>query len=407
MGSDSPLQGQSPRPFEASRSFQARPAEASLSVSSSVSSASSSPLPSPLSPQDVQLELERLRAERDALAAELQIERAERLRAEERLRLFEREKLEQMREGAASREKLASELEEARLRAMRAEARQAALDADLRLSEIAERRRGWPGADGDADAAAGEIAEPDPEASTEADEPGPAMPLETARPQRLGATPMGAAGAASKYTRLTRPASAPGPTRPGRESAAPPAPPTREARGEVGASSEWVARDSSRTERPGSAAAEDADSSGGGRLRMSEVPQPRWPSQGADPTPARDDRGGAFGAASSAPRTGAPPRTGAQLGGRGSGATGGAAAGRPSIDRAQLEMRLAAGQRIETTERFRRFQPVAQAHIKICDWLARARTLDEIDALAAGEIARSEIISILTLFFERSFLVFK
>ncbi len=90
-----------------------------------------------------------------------------------------------------------------------------------------------------------------------------------------------------------------------------------------------------------------------------------------------------------------------------SGAKGGAAAGRPSIDRAQLEMRLAAGQIIETTDRFRQFQPVAQTHIKICDLLGRAHTLDEIDELAAGEVARSEIISILTLFFERSFLVFK
>ena len=70
-------------------------------------------------------------------------------------------------------------------------------------------------------------------------------------------------------------------------------------------------------------------------------------------------------------------------------------------------MRLAAGQIIETTERFRQFQPVAQTHIKICDWLTRARTLDDLDALAAGEVARSEIVSVLTLFFERSFLVFK
>src|SRR6185503_11998669 len=89
------------------------------------------------------------------------------------------------------------------------------------------------------------------------------------------------------------------------------------------------------------------------------------------------------------------------------GARGGAAAGRPSIDRAQLEMRLAMGQIIETTDRFRQFQPVAQTHIRICDLLSRARTLDDIDELAAGEVARSEIISILTLFFERSFLVFK
>ncbi len=119
--------------------MHARQPEVSPGLSAAASAAQLAPLVG-VSPE-LQLEIERLRAERDALAAELQIERAERLRAEERLRLFEREKLEQMREGAASREKLASELEEARLRAMRAEARQAALDADLRLSEIAAARR--------------------------------------------------------------------------------------------------------------------------------------------------------------------------------------------------------------------------------------------------------------------------
>ena len=137
---------------------------------------------------------------------------------------------------------------------------------------------------------------------------------------------------------------------------------------------------------------------------MSEVPEPRWPSQGAGPTSPREES--RSGARTPPPRTGAQPaaRAGA---GAAAGAQGGAAAGRPSIDRAQLEMRLAAGQIIETTDRFRQFQPVAQTHIRICDLLARAHTLDDIDELAAGEVARSEIISILTLFFERSFLVFK
>jgi hypothetical protein len=77
------------------------------------------------------------------------------------------------------------------------------------------------------------------------------------------------------------------------------------------------------------------------------------------------------------------------------------------MDRAHFEARLAAGAKIEVTERFRQFQPVAQSHIKVCDWLAKAQTLDEIDSIAAGELARSEIVSVLTLFFERSFLVFK
>jgi hypothetical protein len=333
---------------------------------------------------ELQLEIERLRAERDALAAELQIERAERLRAEERLRLFEREKLEQMREGAASREKLASELEEARLRAMRAEARQAALDADLRLSEIAVRRR---------DASAGEIAEPDADALVVADEPEP--PPEEARPRRIAAPPPTAPSTISKYSRLSR-----GATAPSRE-LVPPAPPTRATRNDAGAARDEPAREAVRPERP--TVAPDASASSGGRLRMSEVPEPRWPSQGAGPTPPREEWGS--GARTPPPQNAA---AGARAGaGAPAGAKGGAAAGRPSIDRAQLEMRLAAGQTIEVTDRFRQFQPVAQTHIKICDLLGRANTLDQIDELAAGEVARSEILSILTLFFERSFLVFK
>jgi hypothetical protein len=95
------------------------------------------------------------------------------------------------------------------------------------------------------------------------------------------------------------------------------------------------------------------------------------------------------------------------MAGAAAGARGGAAVGRPSLDRANLEARLASGAQMEVTERFRQFQPVQQSHIKICDWLAKAQTLDEIDDLAAGELARSEIVSVHTLFFERSFLVFK
>ncbi len=325
---------------------------------------------------EFQLELERLRAERDALAAELQIERAERLRTEERLHLFEREKLELMREGAASREKLASELEEARLRAMRAEARQAALDADVRLSEIAERRRGLAGSEPDRDEGAGEIAEPEAGEPAAPDEAEAGSQPEESRPRAAGqSAPAGGANGA-KYNRTSRGAAAGN-----REPARPPQS-TRSARDDASGARERPAREAVRSERP--SAEPDAGSSGG-RLRMSDVPEPRWPSQGA---------------ASSRPGASAGPRAA-------EGAKGGAAAGRPSIDRASLEVRLAAGQIIETTERFRQFEPVAQAHIKICDWLQRAHTLDEIDALAGGEIARSEIVSILTLFFERSFLVFK
>jgi hypothetical protein len=349
-----------------------------------------------------------LRAERDALAAELQIERAERLRAEERLRLFEREKLEQMREGAATREKLAAELEEARLRAMRAEARQAALDADLRLSELAVRRRGVPGADPDPGASAGEAAEPGVEIpkAPEGFEPEPTP--ESVLGRRFASAPSGGA-ARSKYSRLTRPPSTSGPSA-DRESVARSVPPTPASPSAADGPNDRMVRDSARApERPVAPPTNEGDFSGGGRLRMSDVPPPRWPSQGAGPTPMRDGVGGSSIAGSPAQRASASPQTGAPFGARGgpAGASGGAAAGRPSIDRAQLEMRLAAGQEIETTERFRQFQPVAQAHIKMCDWLGRARTLEEIDALAAGELARSEIVGILTLFFERSYLVFK
>ena len=92
-------------------------------------------------------------------------------------------------------------------------------------------------------------------------------------------------------------------------------------------------------------------------------------------------------------------------GGAHTAARGGAAAGRPSIDRAQLEARLSAGAVIKTTERFRQFEPVAQSHIKVCEWLHQAKTLAELEELAAGQVAASEILSVLVLFFERSFLV--
>jgi hypothetical protein len=135
---------------------------------------------------------------------------------------------------------------------------------------------------------------------------------------------------------------------------------------------------------------------------MSDVPPPKWPSGttgGQRPEP---------GPGGGAPRTGGPASSAkGNAGSAAAGARGGAAAGRPSLDRAHLEARLAAGAKIEVTERFRQFQPVTQSHIKVCDWLTKAQTLDGIDDLAAGELARSEIVNVLTLFFERSFIVFK
>jgi hypothetical protein len=409
MASDSSLPGPGPGPTGKPRpTFQARPAETPTGLSSSLNSSLAASSGS-LAPE-IQLELERLRAERDALAAELQIERAERLRAEERLRLFEREKLELMREGAASREKLASELEEARLRAMRAEARQAALDADLRLSEIAERRRGWSPADAERNTT-DEIAEPGPDDNEAAEEAEAARLREEARPRTMAGSPPG--GTVSKYSRMARGSSATP-----RESVRP-SPPRRESTGEMfgreapgreSAGRDGALRDASTAERAAperSATAPSSSGGEGGRLRMSDAPEPRWPSQGAPGAGGREDRDDGARTTDAGTRS-TPPRPAPSWNAKAaSGAKGGAAAGRPSIDRAQLEMRLAAGHMIEVTDRFRQFQPVAQAHIKICDWLARARTLDDIDALAAGEIARSEIISVLTLFFERSFLVFK
>ncbi|HVR29141.1 MAG TPA: hypothetical protein VMS86_06345, partial [Thermoanaerobaculia bacterium] len=78
---------------------------------------------------------------------------------------------------------------------------------------------------------------------------------------------------------------------------------------------------------------------------------------------------------------------------------------RPTIDRAQLEARLTAGAVIQTTERFRQFQPVAQSHIKVCDWLAQASTYGELQAKAAGQLPESELLDVLALLLERSFLV--
>ena len=377
MGSEPFSQGHGPRPTEVPRQASAglRQTESPISASSPSSSSSSGSNFS----ADLLLEIERLRAERDAMAAELQIERAERLRAEERLRLFEREKLEQMREGAATREKLASELEESRLRAMRAEARQAAIEADLRLEEIASRRRGnYPPAEAEPGTSAGEIAEPGREEPTAASEPEPqpepvAEPPKFVRPNQARYTP---ANSVSKYSRVARGAA--------RGEA-----PTATPGARMGRSDESAA-----AEVPPADRGSDPIGAVRGQTRMSDVEPPKWPSSGPA-GPAGPAKNGPFSAAKLTPGPGT------------AGARGGAAAGRPSLDRAHLEARLDAGAPIEVTARFRQFQPVTQSHIKVCDWLAKANTLDEIDHLAAGELARSEIVTVLTLFFERSFLVFK
>jgi hypothetical protein len=346
------------------RGLDSRPSEPTTSPAKATPGSSHS--------ADVELELERLRAERDAMAAELQIERAERLRAEERLRLLEREKLEQMRQGAASREKLASELEEARLRAMRAEGRQAAFEADARLAEIEERRRGARAGDSELGPLASEVAEPAVE------EPAPDEAPDD-EPEKMDPAP---ARSGRSFSRSQTPA------REDRRSA------------------------SSASSAPRRPAAAEPDPLPTSRLRGPQT-APRRPDErgpGARPQPAKPGSpGGGAGAASGA-RRGADhaAKGGEAAGAKGSAPTsakGGAAAGRPSIDRARLEARLTAGAVIKTTDRFRQFQPVAQSHIKVCDWLAQAKTLAEIETLAAGEVAASEILNVLVLFFERSFLV--
>jgi hypothetical protein len=351
MGKESFLQGPSPRRTETATASSGSPPRAGH-------------------PQDVELELERLRAERDAMAAELQIERAERLRAEERLRLFEREKLEQMREGAASREKLASELEEARLRAMRAEARQAALEADTRLAEIESRRRGGPWVEGDLVPLPEELAEPTDPRSEPEFEAGSGVP----GPTETGGRAIPLAGPPVRERS--------GPERPGPGSASHPPP-----------------------RRPVSGATEPPSAS-----RLSDAsPPPRARTDGrASATRASHAPPAAPPAGSGAARSAAsknrhrPPDVGAK---RESGASSGGAAGRPAMDRAHLETRLGAGARWKTTERFRQFQPVSQNHIKMCDWLGQAKTLAQVEALAGGKLTTEDIMSVLVLFFERSFLV--
>jgi hypothetical protein len=345
MGKDRFLHGVDPRRRDPSASAAAaRPA---------------TPIPAGLSPE-LQLEFERLRAERDALAAELQEERAERLHAEERLRMLEREKLEQMRQGAASREKLASELEEARLRALRAEARQAALDADLRLAEIGTRRRNRADAESEAAAPpADEVAEPDadafaaPEAPESSPAEPPAPPRSTARSTpaaaRRGRSEAPPAGERPPSQRLSRFSDSP-----------PDEPSSATAR--------------MQTPRPSAA---DAKSGGGGA------------------------RGGAGARPSAADARTARPGAG-DPGSRGS--RGGAADSRPRVDRAQLESRLVSGAVIQTTERFRQFQPVAPAHLKVSDWLAQVSTYGELQAKAEGQLPASTVLDVLVLFLERSFI---
>jgi hypothetical protein len=347
---------------------------------------------------DVELELERLRAERDAMAAELQIERAERLHVEERLRLLEREKLEQLRQGAASREKLASELEEARLRAMRAEARQAALEADTRLHEIESRRRGpWSSSDAIIDSLANEIAEPGDDASDSEPEAGDEPEAELASPGRGRAIPL--AGPAPNPFARSRPAGAEV-----GERAASGRAPVRTDRDHTGAGG-WAkpaAAKPTPERRP--QPANDPQPLSTSRLRGPATPPAHPVVDARGPgarTPPAAGPGGPDAGGPDARRGHGPEATG----GAPAAARGGAAAGRPSIDRAQLEARLAAGAVIKTTERFRQFQPVARGHIKVCDWLKDCRTLAEIEARSAGQVAPSEILSVLVLFFERSFLV--
>ena len=374
---------------------------------------------------DLQLELERLRAERDAIAAELQEERAERLRAEERLRLLEREKLQQMRQGAASREKLASELEEARLRAMRAEAQEAAFQADARLTEIATRRRESAEARdpspemSDVDDAA-EIAEGPPD-----DFEAPARGEDETRtgdPRRrrdLGATrvPSSLLGDARAGRPASRDAAGSSDPRPGRE------------RG--GAASGGTPRRPASGAEPGDRPGNRAERSGSHLLsRFNDQPfveQPRAPrsgsgsgsadagaTRGAGPRERTD--AGAANRSSPGGRSGSTRGTTADSPSRGkpggaSGATTGAAGaakssgGRPRMDRGQLEARLVAGAVIHTTERFRQFEPVAQTHIMVCDWLTQATTYSELQAKAEGKLPESSLLDVLVLFAERTFIL--
>jgi hypothetical protein len=49
---------------------------------------------------------------------------------------------------------------------------------------------------------------------------------------------------------------------------------------------------------------------------------------------------------------------------------------------------------------------VAHTHIKLCDWLAQASTLAELEELSTGLLPRSDLLDALALFFERSFVEF-
>ena len=334
MGSDSLFTGAGPRPTETPRPGsgprQAEPPPRPLLVRGVLLELAANPYSPPTSgfSADLMLEIERLRAERDAMAAELQIERAERLRAEERLRMFEREKLEQMREGAASREKLASG---ARRGAAARDARRGPAGGARRRPPTVRDRRApaWPlavRASRSADDSADEIAEPSADGRRARARAGGPAAATGGVPGRRGTTP---GSSISKYSRAARGAAR------AAEAAQPAAPPARARRRRAAAGRRAVrpARADGRSHRSG------PRSAGGG-------PQRREPSAGVAGAGARTAlRAGArrmpaatAGRAARARARLRPPEAAPLRGAR-----GGAAAGRPSIDRAQLEARLAAG----------------------------------------------------------------
>ena len=340
------------------------------SPQTSVESSAGAKPDSRLAPE-IQLELERLRAERDAMAAELQEERAERLRAEERLRMFEREKLGQMRQGAAAREKLASELEEARLRAMRAEARQAALEADTRLAEIETRRRGpWEPPQSEGGPAADEVAEATEGESDGIEDSVREEARETSRPRERAGDASGAGSA--------RPFGGAGAARGGHPSGRP------ERSGSTPTRTDQASTSKPTSTRTGPGSRAGAKPSGDAGAK---------PSAGAGAKPSSDTGAKSSGGAGSAKKSAA---------GRGGSA---ARPDRPLIDRAQLETRLQAGAVIRTTERFRQFQPVSHTHIKVCDWLSQSSTYAELAEMAEGQLPDGALLDTLALFLERSFIL--
>jgi hypothetical protein len=89
----------------------------------------------------------------------------------------------------------------------------------------------------------------------------------------------------------------------------------------------------------------------------------------------------------------------------GSGPGPAAAAAMPSLDDVEeLAAALRTGARFETTDSFRRFEPVKTSHIRVSECLASVHDWDSLRNLVRGEVAEQEALEVLFMLLQRSYL---